>query len=75
MALLQQQIITSLVCVNQACFPRDFAQSFCSHSSSKLMAFTLERAKQVGGPFEVDCTLLAVEGACAVFKKRKATPA
>eukprot|EP00983_Pelagomonas_calceolata_P050711 1142096-Pelagomonas_calceolata.AAC.2 len=32
---------TSYVNVNQACSPRAFAKSFCDHSSSNIMAFSL----------------------------------
>eukprot|EP00983_Pelagomonas_calceolata_P078297 1154220-Pelagomonas_calceolata.AAC.3 len=39
--VLRQPIITSYVHVDQACFARAFAKSFCDHSSSSIMAFSL----------------------------------
>eukprot|EP00983_Pelagomonas_calceolata_P077561 1153918-Pelagomonas_calceolata.AAC.3 len=37
--VLRQSIITSYVCVNQACSLRAFAKSFDDHSSSNFVAF------------------------------------
>eukprot|EP00983_Pelagomonas_calceolata_P044956 1139503-Pelagomonas_calceolata.AAC.4 len=38
--VLRQFIITSYVCVNQACSPRAFAKSLDDHSSSNNVAFS-----------------------------------
>eukprot|EP00983_Pelagomonas_calceolata_P045280 1139654-Pelagomonas_calceolata.AAC.1 len=39
--VLHQPVVASLLCCNQACFPRAFAKSFCDHSASNILAYLL----------------------------------
>eukprot|EP00983_Pelagomonas_calceolata_P054270 1143635-Pelagomonas_calceolata.AAC.1 len=57
--VMQQPIITSYVCVNQACSPRALAKGFDDHSSGNVVAFSFHAG---------DDMILA---ACALCFKRE----